>query len=109
DYIAAEARVDHPGILRIEKGEDGKEDQDEDAKKGKPHRRKYTAKQRRTRLDPLDDPRLRFLCDSYQGSANLRSLSNCVGPLDSCVRDLVVGHQIKVLAAVRASKTVALK
>ena len=51
----------------------GKEDQDENAKEGKPHRRKDTAKQPRTRLDPLDDPRLRFLCDSYQGSANLRS------------------------------------
>jgi len=32
---------------------------------------------------------------------------NCCGRLDSCARDLVVGYRFKVLAAVRASKTVA--
>ena len=34
---------------------------------------------------------------------------NCCGRLDSCVRYLVVGYRIEVLAAVRASKTLAFK
>ena len=33
---------------------------------------------------------------------------NCVGRLDSCLRELVVGYQVKALTAVRAKKTLAL-
>ena len=73
DHVTAQPRVDHPRILGVEECENGNEDEEDDSKYGEPQRSEDAADQARFRRLSLKDPSLRFLCDSYQGSTNLRS------------------------------------